>query len=428
MRASAWYAGLLLCAALIALWSCEKYKDPFTSNNSAPAITLFEFKPDLDLPDASLRADGDSLKFKAGAAYPVALTYADFESEKKGRTLEARFRFTVGSGRVSCSDFSNPSGDGLTFEVPAQFDDEILVLPNKSGVLDLQLELSDGVKFSEIKTASTTFFENLAPVVRFQVQLGSQQSIPYGVDFNAANSVDRDGNIDSFAWRFGDNSARVSSRSNSIHHDYLQAGSFTVRLVITDEDGATDSLDQVVTTFNQPPIPALSVTPTIGAAPLTIIYNARGSRDRDGTIASYDVTFGDGMSSQADSGAHTYTRDSPPNSPYSVLLTVRDNVGATSTQGVPVTVVTPPVADFTWQDCDLGNVTFISTSYDPNAPPNDQIDNYEWDFGDGETLSGSTRATVRHTYARSGEYQVRLKVTNRQVSGEVVKLVKIPCN
>lgn len=422
------FALAALTSAGMALWSCEKYKNPFTTSNTEPVILLFEFKPDLTLPDPDLRADGDSLKFVAGEAYAAALNYRDTEAQQKDRTLRATFRFVAGSGRISSTEFSNPSGDGLTFDVPAEFNDEIFVLPDKAGVVDVQLQLSDGVKTSEIVTASTTFFENLAPLANFQAQLGGEQIPPYGVDFNAGSSTDRDGEIDSYTWSFGDNTSRVTSRSNTIHHEYQQSGSYTVRLIVKDEEGAVDSLDQVVTTFNQPPSAALSVTPTVGQAPLTIIYNARGSRDRDGRIVSYDVTFGDGTSSQADSGAHTYTRDSPPNSPYAVQVTVRDNVGATDTETILVTVVTPPVADFIWQDCDLGNVTFVSTSHDPNAPPNDQIDNYEWDFGDGQIQSGSTLTTVRHTYARSGEYQVRLKVTNRQVVGSVAKQVKIPCN
>ncbi|MGH7491281.1 MAG: PKD domain-containing protein [bacterium] len=417
------YAAAILLA-LMALWSCEKYKDPFSANNSSPGILVFEFKPDLDLPDASLRADGDSLKYKPGQAYAVALSYRDAESQSQDRNLRASFRFVAGSGRVSSNEFSNPSGDGLTFDVPAQFDDEIFVLPNRAGVVDLQLELSDGVKYSEVRTASTTFFENLKPVVRFQATTGSEQNPPYRVSYNAANSLDRDGSIENYTWSFGDNSSRVilGIGASSTSHDYLQSGSFVVRLIVKDDEGALDSLDQVVTTVNQPPIAALNVTPTSGKTPLTITYNALGSRDRDGDIVAYDVTFGDGMSSQEPSGSHTYTHESPPNNPFAVQLTVRDNVGATGTQSRPVTVVTLE-ANFVWQDCDLGNVTFISTS-------SGQIDGYEWDFGDGDRQSGANLSTVRKEYARSsgeGAYPVRLRISNGQVTTEVVKQVKIPC-
>ena len=412
--------------ATMAWWACEKYKDPFSAGNNAPGISLFEFKPDLTLPDASLRADGDSLKFKAGESYPVALRYLDAESQRSNRLLRARFTFAAGnSGRVSSSKFDNPSGDGLNFEVPAQFDGDILVFPDKAGALDLQLELSDGVKTTDVATASTMFFENLKPLVRFQAAAGNQQNPPYRFTFNAANSFDRDGTIQSYSWSFGDNSPRVTLGvgANSTSHDYLLSGSFVVRLIIKDDEGALDSLDQEVTTFNQLPTAALSVTPTFGKVPLTITYNARGSRDRDGTIVAYDVTFGDGMSSQADSGSHTYMRDSPPNSPFNVQLTVRDNVGATSTQSATVTVVTL-AADFMWQDCNLGRVTFISTS-------TGQIENYEWDFGDGNTRVGTNLSTVRYEYQdQSGPegYRVRLRVSIGQVTAEISKQVKIPCN
>lgn len=414
--------------ALFVLWSCESHKDPFSANNTAPAIRNFAFKPDVTLPDPRLRASGDSLKYRPDEAYAIALQYEDAELRNKSRALRATFKFVAGSGRLVSNHFTNPSADGLAFDLPPQLNDEIFLVPAKSGIVDLQLQISDGVKDSEVKLASTTFFENLKPLVRFRAQVGGEQNPPYGVDFDASSSTDRDGAIATYVWAFGDNSSPVTSRSSTVHHDYLRSGSYTVRLIIKDDEGAADSLDQVVTTFNQPPVAALSVTPTVGSAPLAIIYNARGSRDRDGEIVSYDITFGDGASSQADSGSYTYLRDSPPNSPYNVQLTVRDNVGATSTQSVQVTVVTPPVADFIWQDCDLGNVTFISTSYDPNAPPNDQIDNYEWDFGDGNMQSGANLSTVRHNYERSGEYPVRLRVRNRNVTGEIVKQVKIPCN
>ena len=164
----------------------------------------------------------------------------------------------------------------------------------------------------------------------------------------------------------------------------------------------------------------MNVTPTSGKTPLTITYNALGSRDRDGEIVAYDVTFGDGMSSQEASGSHTYTHESPPNNPFAVQLTVRDNVGASNTQTRSVTVVAL-VPDFAWQDCDLGNVTFISKS-------TGQIDGYEWDFGDGNRQSGANLSTVRYQYARSGQFPVRLTVSIGQVTDYIVKEVKIPCN
>jgi PKD repeat protein len=482
--------------------ACEKHKDPFSAQNSAPLIKSFVFKPDRNLPDPSLRADGDSLKFKAGEAYPIELVYEDAQAKNSNRTLRATFKFLAGSGRISSNKFANPSSDGLSFDVPAQFtaNDEIRLIPEKPGIIDLQLTISDGVKNSETKTASTTFFENLPPVVSFEPVPDSDPDPPYGIKFDASKSFDRDGTIKTYTWSFGDGENEVTE-SNTTPHNYQKSGIFTVRLKVTDNEGAVDSLDKVVTTVNQPPVAVLSVDPTSGKAPLLIKYNARNSRDRDGSIVAYDISFGDGQSSQSDSGSHRYTSDSN----YSVRLTVRDNLGASNTTTVPVMVATPPiavlkalpdsgafplsvmldgsgsydpqggrivnpqiaindqssttykqlsvihifrspgdfrvalqvgtdrnsalsgedqkvvrafntapVADFTWVR-DLGNVTFTSTSFDPNAP-DDRIVNYSWNFGDNTAeQSGATLSTVTHTYARSGNYVVRLTVTDNVI-------------
>lgn len=493
---------LCMCGLTLVLLSCEKHKDPFSASNTKPFITNFVFKPDLTLPDASLRADGDSLKFKKGGSYAIALQYEDTESKVSNRKLRAHFKFVAGSGKISSNKFSNPSSDGLSFDIPASFDDEIFLTPDKAGLVDLQLQITDAVKLSETKIASTTFFENLRPVVRFTASVPNQSQPPYGADFNASTSADRDGEIDTYTWNFGDGEPRVTTRSNTIHHDYKRSGTFTVRLLIRDTEGLADSLDQTVTTANEAPVASLSITPLSGKAPLTIIYSARGSRDRDGSVAAYDISFGDGQSSQADSGTHTYTRDGD----YPVRLIVRDNLGATNsltrnvtiqTPPVPLLIVTPdsgafpltvqldatgsqdtqggqltyemlitgqsgqtsqvtyrqanvahvfrrpdtyritlttsvlrngtplsattektvrainlaPVANFSFTR-DLGNVTFTSTSTEPNAPE-DQITNYTWNFGDANPpQSGATLANVLHTYSKSGTYVVELTVTD----------------
>ncbi len=507
------FARLLVCAGkmpallfasslMFALLSCEKHKEPFSANNTKPFITNFAFKPDLTLPDASLRADGDSLKFKQGSSYAIALQYEDAESKVSSRKLRAHFKFVAGSGKISSNKFSNPSSDGLSFDIPASLDDEFFLTPNKAGLVDLQLQITDAVKLSETKIASTTFFENLRPVVRFNASVPNQSQPPYGADFDASRSADRDGEIETYTWDFGDGEPSVTTRSNTIHHDYKLSGTFTVRLKIKDTEGLADSLDQTVTTANEAPAASLSVTPEMGKAPLRIIYNARGSRDRDGSIASYDIAFGDGQSSNADSGSHEYTRDGV----YPVRLIVRDNLGATNTLTRNVTIQTPPVpvltvlpdsgafplsvqldatdsvdpqggqlayemiitgqsgqtsqvtyrqpnvthvfrrpdtyrialttsvvrngntltattektvrainlapaANFT-SSRDLGNVTFTSTSTEPNAP-DDQITNYTWNFGDANSpQSGANLANVLHTYTQSGTYIVELTVAD----------------
>src|SRR5207237_7573871 len=63
---------------------------------------------------------------------------------------------------------------------------------------------------------------------------------------------------------------------------------------------------------NQPPKTALTVTPTSGAAAVTVTASTAGSTDPDGSIASSKINFGDGSAlTSACSANHTYSAAGP---------------------------------------------------------------------------------------------------------------------
>jgi PKD repeat protein len=89
---------------------------------------------------------------------------------------------------------------------------------------------------------------------------------------------------------------------------------------------------------NQAPVAVVSATPTSGTAPLTVTFSGTGSSDPDGSIASYEWTFGDGSTGAGAAASHVYANAGS----YSAQLKVVDNQGQSSTASVPITVSAAP--------------------------------------------------------------------------------------
>jgi PKD repeat protein len=87
-------------------------------------------------------------------------------------------------------------------------------------------------------------------------------------------------------------------------------------------------------TADRPPIAKISVTPSSGAAPLTVTASISGSSDPDGTITSSTINFGDGTSTPGPIAPHTYSDSGT----YTVAATVTDNAGLSSTATATVIV------------------------------------------------------------------------------------------
>src|SRR5579863_817706 len=89
---------------------------------------------------------------------------------------------------------------------------------------------------------------------------------------------------------------------------------------------------------NQPPVAVAVATPASGNAPLAVAFDGTGSRDPDGSIASYGWNFGDGNTGSGATTSHTYQNAGS----YTAVLTVTDNLGATGTNSVGITVSPNP--------------------------------------------------------------------------------------
>lgn len=168
----------------------------------------------------------------------------------------------------------------------------------------------------------------------------------------STGSSDPDGQINSYAWDLGDN--KTSTAQNPPQYTYSQAGTYTVKLTVTDNGGATGTASQQVTVapVNQEPTASF----TVNCQQLTCSFNGTNSSDPDqgDSIASYSWNFGD--NSAPGSGvttSHPYAAGQ-----YTVTLTVTDQHGASGTT-TRTFQVSNQVAQISFAGMGQGNGNFI---------------------------------------------------------------------
>jgi PKD repeat protein len=163
---------------------------------------------------------------------------------------------------------------------------------------------------------------NQAPTASFIANPTSGDA-PLTVTFNGSGSSDADGSVVSYDWDFGDGHTDSGA---STSYTYTSAGTYSVTLKVTDDDGATGSASSLIQVNsppipNQPPTASFTANPPSGDAPLTVSFDGSSSNDPDGTIVSYSWTFGDGGTGSVVSPSHTYTAEGT----FTVTLTVSDD-------------------------------------------------------------------------------------------------------
>jgi PKD repeat protein len=121
--------------------------------------------------------------------------------------------------------------------------------------------------------------------------------------FNGSGSSDPDGTIASYAWDFGDGTPAGSGVSPS--HTYATANTYTVRLTVTDDDGATASTTRNVT-VTAPPGPTTYVSDQFsrtvaggwGSAPTGGAWTATGTASNYAVNGSAGTIFSPAGSSR----------------------------------------------------------------------------------------------------------------------------------
>ncbi|HMC68157.1 MAG TPA: PKD domain-containing protein, partial [Mycobacteriales bacterium] len=225
------------------------------------------------------------------------------------------------------------------------------------------------------------------------------------IGFDATGSTEggSGASITGYTWSFGDGTTGTGATPS---HIYAAAGSYKVKLTVTDATGASSSWAQTLTVFDEPPAAVFATTPAVAILGQPVSFDGTGSSDPDGTIASYAWDFGDGTTGAGAKPIHAYQSVGS----YTVRLTVTDGAGEKATVSRSVTVYVQPQATFGYSPgLPVEGVATAFSAAASNSDPATTISSYAWSFGDGTTATG---ATVAHTFALEGTYRVTLTVTD----------------
>ncbi|MFA6132482.1 MAG: PKD domain-containing protein [Phycisphaerae bacterium] len=201
----------------------------------------------------------------------------------------------------------------------------------------------------------------------------------------------------SYAWDFGDG---WTSTAQNPSHVYAEAGSYVVRLVVT------DSLSRISRTLENieitnPMTVAITAVLQPGSNPQTYDFTAAAANGTGPYTYAWD--FGDGHTATGASVSHSY----PKGGQYAASVAVVDALGHDTGAAAFINIVPALFADPVRMP-ELGKSPFPSTFYARVSGGRGPY-RFAWDFADGET---STEENPVHSFKMPGFYNVTLVIVD----------------
>src|SRR5579871_4359058 len=242
-----------------------------------------------------------------------------------------------GTGAVTINN-ANTAKPTVTGLQAGQYVFKLTVADNKGATASAQVSV----------TVNTAAASNQAPVAN----AGTNQTITLPLDsvmLDGSKSSDADGTISYYSWSEASGSAGINiSNPNTVTPEItgLQIGTYVFQLVVTDNKGATDTAVVTITVkaasqSNLLPIANAGKDTTIALPTNSVILNGSASTAPAGSITNYEwaQVSGPSTSDIASSGSVTTKVNTVVAGVYVFTLTVTDNLGATATDTVKVTVL-----------------------------------------------------------------------------------------
>jgi subtilisin len=287
----------------------------------------------------------------------------------------------------------------------------------------LRVTDNDGAWNDATRNLTVTSPSNQPPTASFTVSPNPALT-NQTVTFNGSASSDPDGTIANYRWDLDGNGSFETDTGTTAttSRTYASPGTVTVKLRVTDNQGAThDATKSLAITSppNQPPVASFTVSPNPALTNQTVIFNGSASSDPDGTIANYRWDLDGNGSFETDTGTTaTTSRSYNAAATVAVKLRVTDSNGATSDATRTLTITSPanepPNASFSASPNPA--LTGQTVTFDgwASSDADGTITKYEWDLDGDATLETDTgpTATVSRSYANAGDLTLLLRVTD----------------
>ncbi len=232
------------------------------------------------------------------------------------------------------------------------------------------------------------------------------------------------GSNSNYQIQWGDGSPDFNSGTfpgGGLTHTYTSAEIFDLYFIVTGANGCIDTAIYNIANITNPAIGAANPGGTTGCGPLTLCFPLNNFASNHPTTY-YIVDFGDGSPQDTlphpppATLCHTYTASSCGSAGNAFMFSIMavnqcDNSEATIS---PIRVFAGPQAGFNnpATACTGSPVTMTNTSVAGFNSSCSSSTIYNWDFGDGGTLTTVTLTHPVHTYAAPGTYTISLTTTN----------------
>ena len=219
--------------------------------------------------------------------------------------------------------------------------------------------------------------------------------------------------ITSMIWNFGDGTYGSFNTGGSTYHIYQAYGTYTVTLTVADSVGCSYTTSHNVGVRPPPMAFFNSSSPQCAGSPI-VFTDLSSNPSGQGYIQQWAWDFGDGTPVQtivfpaSPNLSHSYTNAGV----YTVTLLITNSLGCIDSYSSNVSVLSHPVADFTFTSNCVNQITQFTDASLTNGIA--QVSSWIWNFGDplSGTLNTSALQNPQHIYTTAGTYSVMLIVSN----------------